>query len=426
MNKPYRTENVFARSLNRALVDLPAPVNISYWWNYGSLLGLCLVIQIITGLFLAIHYTAEVDLAFSSCIHISREVNFGWLIRSCHANGASFFFLFLYLHIGRGLYYGSYELLGVWLVGVLIYVLTIGTAFLGYVLVWGQIRLWAATVITSLLSAIPIYGGLIVEWIWGGFSVRDATLHRFFVFHFLLPFILVVFSAVHLIFLHLSGSRNPLGINGNVVRVPFHPYFTVKDILGIFIIFFMFGLIVLLLPDLFAEPENYIPANPLVTPNHIKPEWYFLWLYAILRAIPNKLGGVVALFAGILVLGVFPFMIMTKEGGLSGGIGGTPFRQFFFWCLVGIFIILRWLGSCPAEEPFNFIAQMSSIAYFMCYFFYSLWNNARVWWVSEIEEERCLVINGNAIRVPFHAYFTVKDILGIFTVLFIFALIILL
>ena len=387
MNKPYRTENVFARSLNSALVDLPAPVNISYWWNYGSLLGLCLVIQIITGLFLAIHYTAEVDLAFSSCIHISREVNFGWLIRSCHANGASFFFLFLYLHIGRGLYYGSYGLLGVWLVGVLMYVLTMGTAFLGYVLVWGQIRLWAATVITSLLSAIPIYGGLIVEWIWGGFSVRDATLHRFFVFHFLLPFILVVFSAVHLIFLHLSGSNNPLGINGNVARVPFHPYFTVKDILGIFIIFFMFGLIVLLLPDLFAEPENYIPANPLVTPNHIKPEWYFLWLYAILRAIPNKLGGVVALFAGILVLGVFPFMIMAREGSLYGGIGATPFRQFFFWCLVGIFIILRWLGSCPAEEPFNFIAQMSSIAYFMCYFFYSLWNNARVWWVSEIEEE---------------------------------------
>lgn len=252
---------------------------------------------------------------------------------------------------------------------MVIFILTMATAFLGYVLVWGQMRLWAATVITSLLSAIPIYGNLIVEWVWGGFSVRDATLHRFFVFHFLLPFILVVFSGVHLIFLHLTGSTNPLGVNGNRFRIPFHPYFTVKDVLGILVMFFMFGVIVLLLPDLFAEPENYIPANPLVTPNHIKPEWYFLWLYAILRAIPNKLGGVVALFAGILILGVFPFFLIVR-GGLCG-IGVSRFRQFFFWCLVGVFIILRWLGSCPAEEPFNFVAQVSSLIYFGCYVMYA-------------------------------------------------------
>lgn len=236
------------------------------------MLGLCLTIQLLTGLFLAIHYTAQVDLAFSSCVHISREVNYGWLIRSLHANGASFFFLFLYLHIGRGLYYGSYQLLGVWLVGVVLFILTMATAFLGYVLVWGQIRLWAATVITRLLSAIPFYGPAIVEWIWGGFSVRDATLHRFFVFHFLLPFILVVLSGIHLVFLHLTGSTNPLGVRRNMFRVPFHPYFTYKDILGVLITLRAFGFIVLLCPDLWAEPENYIPANPLVTPNHIKPE----------------------------------------------------------------------------------------------------------------------------------------------------------
>lgn len=378
MFKPYRNTFVLARPINGALVDLPAPVNISYWWNYGSLLGLCLVIQILTGLFLAIHYTAQVDLAFASCIHISREVNFGWLIRSLHSNSASFFFLFLYLHIGRGLYYGSYQILGVWLVGVVLFILTMATAFLGYVLVWGQIRLWAATVITSLLSAIPIYGGVIVEWIWGGFSVRDATLHRFFVFHFLLPFILIVFSAIHLVFLHLTGSSNPLGVRRDIRRVPFHPYFTVKDIFGIAVILIGVGFIVLLYPDMFSEPENYIPANPLVTPNHIKPEWYFLWLYAILRAIPNKLGGVIALFAGILCLGVLPFLLML--GGGSCGLGHSFFRQFLFWSLVGDFLILTWLGSCPAEDPFNFAAQLTSLIYFSYYFIYAVWNYFRYYW----------------------------------------------
>lgn len=381
MHKPFRRTYVLARPINGALVDLPAPVNISYWWNYGSLLGLCLVIQILTGLFLAMHYTAQVDLAFSSCVHISREVNFGWLIRSLHSNGASFFFLFLYLHIGRGLYYGSYQLLGVWLVGVVLFILTIATAFLGYVLVWGQISLWAATVITRLLSAIPIYGRAIVEWIWGGFSVRDATLHRFFVFHFLLPFILIVLSGIHLVFLHLTGSRNPLGVRGDSSRVPFHPYFTVKDIFGIAIILMGLGFIVLLYPDIFAEPENYIPANPLVTPNHIKPEWYFLWLYAILRAIPNKLGGVVALFAGILCLGVLPFLLML--GGGTCGLGHSFFRQFLFWFLVGDFLILTWLGACPAEDPFNFSAQITSLAYFGYYFVYAIWNYIRFYWYTK-------------------------------------------
>jgi len=314
MKKPYRVLNVLVRPLNGALVDLPAPVNISYWWNYGSLLGFCLVVQLVTGVFLAMHYRGHVDLAFFSCVHISRDVNFGWLVRSIHANGASFFFLFLYLHIGRGLYYGSYRLVSVWLLGVILFVLVMGAAFLGYVLVWGQMRLWAATVITRLLSAVPVYGFIIVEWVWGGFSVRDSTLHRFFVFHFVLPFVLVVFSGIHLIFLHLTGSSNPLGLSGHVGRVSFHPYFTIKDLLGVLVTVVWLGVVVFLFPEVFAEPENYIPANPLVTPNHIKPEWYFLWLYAILRAVPNKLGGVVAIFGGIFWLGVIPLFLYVGGG----------------------------------------------------------------------------------------------------------------
>lgn len=284
------------------------------------------------------------------------------MIRAIHANGASFFFLFLYLHIGRGLYYGSYQLLGTWLVGVALFLVTIGTAFLGYVLVWGQMRLWAATVITRLLSAIPVYGPLIVEWVWGGFSVRDATLHRFFVFHFLFPFILVVLSVVHIMFLHQTGSNNPLGVNRDMARIPFHPYYRVKDLVGIFIIMVGLGFIVLLFPDLFVEPENFIPANPLVTPNHIKPEWYFLWLYAILRAIPNKLGGVVALFAGILCLAVLPFLLAVA-GGMCG-CGHSIVRQLMFWFTVADFLVLTWLGRCPAEDPFNFAAQLTSFFYF--------------------------------------------------------------
>jgi ubiquinol-cytochrome c reductase cytochrome b subunit len=375
MGKPNRNSHVLLRPINGALVDLPAPVNISYLWNYGSLIGLCLVIQIVTGLFLAMHYTPQVDLAFLSCIHISRDVNFGWLIRFFHANGASLFFFFMYLHIGRGLYYGSYQLLGVWLVGVVLFVLTVATAFLGYVLVWGQIRLWAATVITSLMSAIPVYGSFIVEWVWGGYSVRDATLHRFFVFHFLLPFILVVLSGVHLIFLHLTGSTNPLGVNGDMGRVPFHPYFRIKDLFGVSLAVMGLGLVVYVYPDLFVEPENFIPANPLVTPNHIKPEWYFLWLYAILRAIPNKLGGVIALFLGILCLGIFPFII--RRFGETCGMGYSYIGKVLFWVLVLDFFLLTWLGRCPAEDPFNLYAQVMSIVYFFSFFLFSFWNYIR-------------------------------------------------
>lgn len=378
MRRSFRKRFFLARPVTGILIDLPGPPNLSIWWNFGSLLGVCLVLQILTGVFLAIHYTPEISLAFSSCIHISREVNFGWLIRSIHANGASFFFFFLYLHIGRGLYYGSYKLLGVWLVGVILFLVSMGTAFLGYVLVWGQIRLWAATVITRLLSAIPIYGPLIVEWIWGGFSVRDATLHRFFVFHFLCPFILVVFSIIHIMFLHQSGSNSPLGVNRDIGRIPFHPYYRVKDLVGIFFIVGGIGLIVLLSPDLFVEPENFIPANPLVTPNHIKPEWYFLWLYAVLRAVPNKLGGVIAIFAGILCLAFLPFLL--GVGGVGSGCGHSVVRQLIFWALIRDFLVLTWLGRCPAEAPFNFSAQACSFSYFRFFIIFPIWRHFRLKW----------------------------------------------
>nr|QHI42845.1 cytochrome b [Entelurus aequoreus] len=345
---------------NDALVDLPAPSNISVWWNFGSLLGLCLISQIVTGLFLAMHYTSDIATAFSSVTHICRDVNFGWLIRSMHANGASFFFICIYLHIARGLYYGSYLYKETWNVGVLLLLLVMATAFVGYVLPWGQMSFWGATVITNLLSAVPYVGSDLVQWIWGGFSVDNATLNRFFTFHFLLPFVVLAATLVHLLFLHETGSNNPAGLNSDVDKISFHPYFSYKDLLGFAALLIALTTLSLFLPTLLGDPDNFTPANPLVTPSHIKPEWYFLFAYAILRSIPNKLGGVLALLSSILVLALVPLLHTSKQRGLTF----RPLTQILFWSLTADMVILTWIGGMPAEPPYIMIGQVASVAYF--------------------------------------------------------------
>nr|ADZ46230.1 cytochrome b [Scomber japonicus] len=345
---------------NDALVDLPSPANISVWWNFGSLLGLCLISQILTGLFLAMHYTPDVESAFDSVAHICRDVNFGWLIRNLHANGASFFFICIYLHIGRGLYYGSYLFMETWNIGVVLLLLVMMTAFVGYVLPWGQMSFWGATVITNLLSAVPYVGTTLVEWIWGGFSVDNATLTRFFAFHFLFPFVILAATILHLLFLHETGSNNPIGLNSNADKISFHPYFTYKDLLGFAVLLMALSSLALFSPNLLGDPDNFTPANPMVTPPHIKPEWYFLFAYAILRSIPNKLGGVLALLASILILMLVPFLHTSKQRALTF----RPASQFLFWTLVADVVVLTWIGGMPAEQPFIIIGQVASVLYF--------------------------------------------------------------
>lgn len=373
MNKPLRKTHPLFKIINNALVDLPAPSNISSWWNFGSLLGLCLIIQIVTGIFLSIHYTADTLLAFNSVNHICRDVNNGWLLRTLHANGASFFFICIYLHIGRGIYYGSYKYLYTWTVGVILFFLTIGTAFIGYVLPWGQISFWGATVITNLLSAIPYVGIDLVQWLWGGFAVDNATLTRFFSFHFLFPFIIAAFTIIHLLFLHQTGSNNPLGINRNTDKIPFHPYFSFKDIFGFIILLIGLTLICLIAPYLLGDPDNFIPANPLVTPPHIQPEWYFLFAYAILRSIPNKLGGVIALVISIAILFILPFTnkftFQRKQF--------YPINQILFWLLVILVILLTWIGARPVEDPYVLTGQILTVLYFLYFVINPIIS---IWW----------------------------------------------
>nr|YP_002735016.1 cytochrome b [Hydaropsis longirostris]ABZ02031.1 cytochrome b [Hydaropsis longirostris] len=361
MNKPLRKIHPLFKIINGSLIDLPSPSNISLWWNFGSLLGMCLIIQIISGIFLAMHYTANVELAFDSVIHICRDVNNGWLLRNTHANGASLFFICLYMHVGRGMYYSSYKLIMTWNVGVILLFLVMATAFLGYVLPWGQMSLWGATVITNLLSAIPYLGNDIVKWLWGGFSVNNATLTRFFTLHFLMPFIIAAMVMIHLLFLHQTGSNNPLGINSNYDKIPFHPYFSIKDLMGMMFTLTLFNLLILLEPRMLGDPENFIPANPMVTPVHIQPEWYFLFAYAILRSIPNKLGGVMAMVASIAIILILPLTNKNKFQSMAF----YPINKILFWSFVTIMILLTWIGARPAEEPFIMTGQILTTLYFM-------------------------------------------------------------
>nr|YP_010895273.1 cytochrome b [Sterphus plagiatus]WJW73838.1 cytochrome b [Sterphus plagiatus] len=373
MNKPMRVTHPILKIANNALVDLPSPINISMWWNFGSLLGLCLIIQILTGLFLAMHYTADIEMAFNSVDHICRNVNYGWLLRTLHANGASFFFICIYLHVGRGMYYGSYMFKFTWLSGTIILFLVMATAFMGYVLPWGQMSFWGATVITNLLSAIPYLGNDLVQWIWGGFAVDNATLTRFFSFHFILPFIVLATVMIHLLFLHQTGSNNPLGLNSNLDKIPFHPYFSYSDITGFIVMLFSLTMLTLWNPYLLGDPDNFIPANPLVTPIHIQPEWYFLFAYAILRSIPNKLGGVIALIMSIAILMIMPFYNLSKFRGITF----YPINQVLFWIMTVIVILLTWIGARPVENPYIIIGQILTILYF---FYYLINPIITKWW----------------------------------------------
>jgi quinol-cytochrome oxidoreductase complex cytochrome b subunit len=345
------------------IINYPTPINLNYMWSFGSTAGICLVIQIITGIFLAMHYTPHIDYAFLSVEHIMTDVNNGWLLRYTHANGASMFFIVVYCHIFRGLYYGSYIYPRgmLWASGVVIFLLMMATAFMGYVLPWGQMSFWGATVITNLFSAIPFVGQSIVEWLWGGFSVSNATLNRFFSLHYLMPFVIAGVVLLHLTLLHKDGSNNPLGINTSVDYVSFYPYYYVKDLFAFFVFASVFTFFVFFYPNALGHPDNYIPANPLVTPPHIVPEWYFLPFYAILRSIPDKLGGVVAMISAILVLLLLP-VINTSE------IRSSKFRPlfaFFYWFLVADFVILGWIGQKPVESPYIEIGMGATVFYFL-------------------------------------------------------------
>jgi ubiquinol-cytochrome c reductase cytochrome b subunit len=349
-------------SIVEGLINLPTPANISYLWNFGFLLGMVLLIQLGTGIFLAMHYAAHVDLAFISVEHIMRDVNYGWFLRYLHANGAAFFFICVYMHMARGLYYGSYTNPrgGVWNVGVIIYLIMILTAFVGYVLPWGQMSLWAATVITNLVSAVPYVGTDIVEWLWGGFSVGNPTLNRFFSFHYIMPFIIVGLVIVHIILLHTDGSNNPIGVDGNIDKVTFHPYSTVKDVFGLVVLIILIGLFIFFAPNAMGHPDNYIPANPLVTPPHIQPEWYFLFVYTILRSIPDKLLGVIFMVLAILVMMTLPILhtcyIRSHQF--------RPLAKIAFWFFVGNFLVLTYIGAQAPEYPWVTIGQCASIFYF--------------------------------------------------------------
>ena len=356
-------QNYFFSIFNNMLVDLPSPSNLSYFWSFGSLLGLCLILQLGSGVFLAMHYCPNTELAFISVEHIMRDVNYGWLIRYAHGNGASMFFICVFIHIGRGLYYGSYmgKRAIVWNIGVVILILMMATAFIGYVLVFGSMSLWGCVVITNLLSAIPFVGQDIVEWIWGGYSVNNPTLNRFYSFHYLLPFILTGLIIVHLIALHKDGSNNPMGLDSNIDKLVFHPYYSIKDFLGYTLFTLVYIYLIFFDPNWLGHSDNYIPANPLITPNHIQPEWYFLFAYAILRSIPDKLLGVLALFSSLLILFTVP--VLEKSSIKSKQF--KPLSKFLFWILVGNFQILTFIGEQIVEEPFITIGQLSSVLYFL-------------------------------------------------------------
>nr|AKL82812.1 apocytochrome b [Saccharomyces paradoxus]AKL82969.1 apocytochrome b [Saccharomyces paradoxus] len=358
----FRKSNVYLSLVNSYVIDSPQPSSINYWWNMGSLLGLCLVIQIVTGIFMAMHYSSNIELAFSSVEHIMRDVHSGYILRYLHANGASFFFMVMFMHMAKGLYYGSYRSprVTLWNVGVIIFILTIATAFLGYCCVYGQMSHWGATVITNLFSAIPFVGNDIVSWLWGGFSVSNPTIQRFFALHYLVPFIIAAMVIMHLMALHIHGSSNPLGITGNLDRIPMHSYFMFKDLVTVFLFMLILALFVFYSPNTLGHPDNYIPGNPLVTPASIVPEWYLLPFYAILRSIPDKLLGVITMFAAILVLLVLPFTDRSV-------VRGNTFKvlsKFFFFIFVFNFVLLGQIGACHVEVPYVLMGQIATFIYF--------------------------------------------------------------
>nr|YP_009992036.1 cytochrome b [Rhipicephalus decoloratus]QNN85507.1 cytochrome b [Rhipicephalus decoloratus] len=349
--------------LMNPLINLPTPSNISYMWNFGSLLGVCLMTQIITGLFLSMNFSSDISTAFSMISHIQRDVNNGWLIRSIHANGASIFFIFMYIHVARGIYYSSFFFKKVWMSGILIMFVLMATAFLGYILPWGQMSFWGATVITNLISAIPYIGNSITYWIWGGFSVDNNTLIRFFTLHFLLPFILLMLALTHIMLIHEKGSSNPLGVSMNMDKIPFHPYFTIKDLLGIFLIIMLFSYTIIINPYGFMDAENFNIANPMITPPHIQPEWYFLFAYAILRSIPNKLGGVIALMMSIIIIFSFSFSMNNKLSSFYFYIT----HKIMFWIFINCFIMLTYLGAMPIEYPYDLMSKIVTMIYFLIF-----------------------------------------------------------
>nr|AAT99389.2 cytochrome b [Vasdavidius concursus] len=360
--------------LNSLLVDLSSPINISFMWNFGSLLGLTFVFQFLTGFFLTFHYAPNVALAFESVVHVTRDVNYGWLLRYFHVNGASFLFILCYIHISRGLYFMSFYKTKVWVSGVFILLILMGIAFMGYILPWGQMSFWGATVITNLISSIPVWGSQIVYWIWGGFSVENPTLNRFFSFHFLFPFIMFFFVFLHIFFLHLVGSGNPLGISSSYDKIWFYPYFFTKDFVGFFFFFFFFLFLSFFFPFFLIDSENFISANSLVTPVHIQPEWYYLFSYAILRSIPSKLGGVVALLLSILVL-----LILVFCSSKFGHLGFYPFMKLVFVFFLNVVILLMWIGSSQVEYPYFFLGQVFTFFYFSFFYIYVymlfFWDN---------------------------------------------------
>ncbi len=368
----FRKTHPLVKIVNSTLIDLPAPANLRVNWNYGSLLGLILIIQLVTGIILSIRFSANSSLSFDSVISIIQDSNYGWLLRLVHSTGASFFFVFLYLHIGRGIYYGSYVFSEVWNVGSVIYLLLMITAFLGYVLPWGQISYWGATVITNLLSAIPYFGSFLVEWVWGGFAVSNPTLTRFFALHYLIPFVITFLVGLHFFFLHIKGSSNPLGVSSNVYKVSFHYYYSVKDLFVYFLVLFIFIFVTLNNGYRLIDAENFIPANPLITPTHIQPEWYFLFAYAILRSIPNKLGGVIGLLLSVMFLFVFS---VARSNLLFRGFQYSPLSRLVFWTFISNFFILTWLGSCPAESPFTEVGLFCTILYFILVRLLASWSH---------------------------------------------------
>nr|YP_003934515.1 cytochrome b [Arcuatula senhousia]ACY00228.1 cytochrome b [Arcuatula senhousia] len=356
----FRKRNMFVNILTESVYDLPCPINLSWWWSFGSMLGLCLTIQLISGIFLSFHYSAHESLAFDSVIHIVRNVNKGWFLRSVHTNGASMFFICLYVHIARGIYYGSYLDSAVWNVGVILYLLVMGEAFLGYSLPWGQMSYWGVTVITNMVTVIPFLGKDILQHVLGGYSVCNNTLKRFYSLHFVIPFVIMGLASLHLLLLHESGSNNPLGVESDSMLIPFHPFYTVKDLLGFCWFMWVFVYLVCVNPELLGNPVNFIPADPMKTPIHVKPEWYFMFAYDILRSIPHKAAGVIAMLASILVLFLLPLL----HTGNFQGLAFYPINQGLFWVFVSSFLSLTWIGNSPVCEPYVTLGRVYSVIYF--------------------------------------------------------------